>query len=102
MFLVECLLPVADNTGTHISKDEFERVRDELTERFGGMTAYTRSPASGLWADESGRVHRDEVVSFEVMTETLDREWWRAYREKLERRFRQQEIVVRATRFERL
>jgi hypothetical protein len=102
MFLVECLLPVADNAGTHISKDEFEHVRRELTERFGGMTAYTRSPASGLWADESGRVHQDEVVSFEVMTETLDRDWWRAYREKLERRFRQQEIVVRATSFERL
>jgi hypothetical protein len=36
------------------------------------------------------------------MTDALDREWWRDYREQLERRFRQQEIVVRASRFDRL
>ena len=102
MFLVEFLLPVADNDGKRIAKDEFDRVRRELTERFGGVTAFLRSPAIGHWADETGSVRRDELVGFEVMTETLDRAWWRDYREKLEERFRQEEIVVRATAFERL
>jgi hypothetical protein len=81
---------------------EFHRIRRELTEHFGGVTAFMRSPAIGLWADETGVVRRDEVVSFEVMSETLDRDWWRGYREKLAQRFRQEEIVVRATSFERL
>jgi hypothetical protein len=36
------------------------------------------------------------------MTDTLDRDWWCSYREKLAQRFRQEEIVVRATSFERL
>jgi hypothetical protein len=36
------------------------------------------------------------------MTETLDRDWWRDYREKLASRFRQQEIVMRASSFELL
>ena len=102
MFLVEFLLPVSDNDGKRIANDEFDRVRRELTERFGGVTAFLRSPAIGHWADESGVVRRDEIVSFEVMTETLDRDWWRSYREKLAQRFRQEEIVVRATSFERL
>ena len=102
MFLVEFLLPVSDNDGNRIGKDEFDRVRRELTERFGGVTAFMRSPAIGHWADEIGSVSRDELVGFEVMTETLDRAWWRAYRDELEGRFRQEEIVVRATEFERL
>lgn len=102
MFLVEFLLPVSDNDGKRIAKDEFDRIRRELTERFGGVTAFMRSPAIGHWADDSGVVRRDEVVSFEVMTETLDRDWWRHYREKLAQRFRQEEIVVRAISFERL
>jgi hypothetical protein len=102
MFVVEFLLPVADNDGKRIAKDEFDRVRRELTERFGGVTAFLRSPAIGHWADETGSVRRDELVGFEVMTPKLDRAWWRDYREKLEERFRQEEIVVRATAFERL
>jgi hypothetical protein len=36
------------------------------------------------------------------MTQGLDRDWWREYRQRLERRFRQQEVVIRATEFERL
>ncbi len=102
MFLIEFLLPVSDNDGKRISNNEFERVRRELTERFGGVTAFMRSPAIGHWADEAGVVRRDEIVSFEVMTEAVDRDWWRGYREKLAQRFRQEEIVVRATSFERL
>lgn len=102
MFLVEFFLPVSDNDGKRIAKDEFDRVRRELTELFGGVTAFLRSPAIGHWADETGVVRRDEIVSFEVMSETLDRDWWRGYREKLAQRFRQEEIVVRATSFERL
>jgi hypothetical protein len=39
----------------------------------------------------------DEILPFEVMTETLDVSWWRNYRRQLEREFRQNEIVVRAS-----
>jgi hypothetical protein len=102
VFLVEFLLPVFDNDGTHFPKEEFERVRRELTERFGGVTAFMQSPAMGLWEDETGQVRRDELASFEVMTGTLDRDWWQAYREQLAQRFRQQEIVMRASPFEKL
>lgn len=102
MFLIEFFLPTFDNGGTHFSKDEFVRVREELTDQFGGVTAFMRSPAMGLWADEAGQVRRDDLVSFEVMTETLDRDWWREYRDALGRRFRQEQIVMRATSFELL
>jgi hypothetical protein len=102
LHLIEFFLPTFDNDGTPFPKPEFDRVRRELTEGFGGVTAFMRSPAVGLWADDAGEVRRDELVSFEVMAETLDREWWRSYRKQLEQRFDQEELVMRVSSFERL
>jgi len=102
VFLVEFLLPVFDNHGVHFPKEDFDRVRRELTGRFGGVTAYLQAPAVGLWEDATGDVRHDDLVMFEVMAETLDRDWWRDYRQRLAQDFRQQEIVMRASSFERL
>ena len=102
MHLIELFLPTFDNAGKPFPKAEFDRVRHELTTRFGGVTAFLRSPAIGLWADNSGDVRRDDLAIFEVMADSLDRDWWRNYRKQLEQRFRQEEIVMRASAFERL
>ena|SRR5687767_10319869 len=102
MFLVEILLPLYDNEGRRFGAGEFDRVSEELAERFGGVTAFRRSPAEGVWRDGGGGESRDRVVIFEVMAEELNRAWWRGYREELARRFRQEAMVVRATRFEKL
>lgn len=102
MHLVQILLPLYDNEGRAFGAGDFDRVRNELAERFGGVTAFRRSPAEGLWKDEGGGVARDRVVVFEVMADALEREWWAGYRAELERRFRQEKIVVRATEFEEL
>ena len=101
MHLIEILLPLADNEGQPFAADLHSRVRDELVERFGGVTAFTRSPAEGLWVEDGDR-SRDNIVIFEVMADRLDRGWWRRYRAELESRFRQDEIVVRAREVERL
>ncbi|HEX8119065.1 MAG TPA: hypothetical protein VF521_17435 [Pyrinomonadaceae bacterium] len=101
MFLVEILLPLYDNEGRRFGAEEFDRVRDELAARFGGVTAFRRAPGEGLWR-VGGEESRDRVVSFEVMSQGLDRAWWREYRGELERRFRQEKIVARATEFEEL
>lgn len=101
MHLVEILLPLYDNEGRRFGPGEFDRVSEELAARFGGVTAFRRSPAEGVWR-EGGEETRDRVVVFQVMTDELTRVWWRYYREQLERRFRQDKIVVRATEFEEL
>jgi hypothetical protein len=99
--LVQILLPVYDNAGRRFSSDLYNRVRSELTRRFGGLTAYTRAPAEGLW--ETGlELKRDDIVVLEVMSEQLDRGWWRDYRRQLEGAFRQDQIVVRAQPYEAL
>ena len=84
MHLIEILLPLNDNEGRRFDADKFSDVRDTLTARFGGLTAFTRAPAQGTTRD-GGKTVRDEIVVFEVMTETLDHAWWRSYRQQLER-----------------
>ena len=102
MHLIEILLPLADNEGKPFAAGLHSAVRDELAEHFGGVTAFTRSPAEGLWKEGDGEPDRDDIVILEVMADWLDRGWWRDYRAQLEARFRQEEIVVRAREIELL
>lgn len=96
------LLPLYGDTGRRVPVTTYTQVRRELTERFGGVTAFLRSPAHGTWKDGDGTVDRDEVVMCEVMVEALEREWWANYRSTLEERFEQRELVMRAVEIERL
>jgi hypothetical protein len=101
MHLVQIMLPLYDNDGEPIAAQLFREVKEQLVERFGGVTAFTRAPAQGLW-DDGERVQRDDVLLYEVMVDALDRGWWTAWRQQLEAKFAQEELVIRAQRMERL
>lgn len=94
MHLFQILLPRADNSGKPFPKHDFDRVKEELADRFEGVTAYLQSPVEGLWR-EGGQSGKDEIVIFEVMAAQIDLADWRARRAELERRFRQDRIVIR-------
>jgi hypothetical protein len=108
MHLVQLPLPLYDSAGRRLPRALFADLARELTARFGGLTAYTRAPAEGLWRDDDGDdappdrapdrapVVRDEIVIYEVMAEEIDAAWWADRRRALERDFRQETIVVRA------
>jgi hypothetical protein len=102
MHLVQILLPLYDNNGDAFGQDVLAAARLELTERFGGVTAFVRAPAKGLWKEEDGSVARDDVVVYEVMVDDLDEAWWHEYRERLRQRLGQEELVVRALHARRL
>jgi hypothetical protein len=96
MYLVQILLPLYDNDGHAFEPGDYVQLRSELADRFGGVTAYTRAPARGVWKDDTGETSRDDIVIFEVMSADLDHDWWTAFRKELERRFRQESVIVRA------
>ena len=95
MNLIQILLPLYDNEGNRLPSALFDEVRRELTDRYGGVTAFTRSPAEGFWKVEGEGTSRDDIVVIEVMTQEVDRTWWRKYRERLEAGFRQESVIVR-------
>lgn len=101
MHLVQILLPLFDNEAREFPRSFFEAVAYEITARFGGLTAYTRSPAQGRWKQEEETSY-DDVIVFEVMVQKLHRPWWKDLRVRLERTFRQKEVVIRAQPIELL
>ncbi|MEO6080295.1 MAG: hypothetical protein ABIQ86_11010 [Steroidobacteraceae bacterium] len=102
MYLIQILLPLYDNSGKLIPELRFRRLSTELAARFGGLTAYTHSPAEGLWKRTGRAIRHDEVVVYEVMSDALGRAWWSRKRAQLEKAFGQESIVVRAHRITRL
>lgn len=101
MYLVQIFLPLMDNDGAKFPPDLYRTVRDEFAAAFGGVTVYSHAPAQGIWEHHGGRDH-DDLLVFEVMTDTLDHQWWRKCRWRLEQTFHQQSIVVRSLQFEPL
>jgi hypothetical protein len=99
--LVQILLPVYGNEG-ELLREAYEVIRDDLVQRFGGLTAFTQAPAEGLWTPEGRQTHHDDIVLIEVMVDELDTAWWSAYREKLQKELKQHSLVVRALPMARL
>jgi hypothetical protein len=95
MHVVQILLPLADNDGRPFPDSLLREIREELVARFGGLTAYGRAPALGVWAHDGTR-QKDDIVVVEVMVEALDETWWRGFRERLESLLKQEKLVVRS------
>jgi len=96
MHLIQILLPLRDAKGRGFPEAKYDAVAAELTERFGGVTAYTRTPAEGRWKPGREAASQEDVVVVEVMVQAIDQKWWLSYRKDLERSFKQKRIIVRA------
>ena len=93
--LVQIILPIYDNAGQKLPRGLFRQTFAELTDRYGGLTAFTRAPAEGLWEDEKGSIVRDDVIVVEVMSDEAGDGWWLNYKAALEQRFDQETILIR-------
>ena len=96
MEVFQIVLPLYDNGGTKLPRTHFDTTVAELTDKFGGATAFTRSPAEGFWETPEGGLQRDDVIVVEVMVETSDAAWWAGYKAQLEARFKQDTVLIRA------
>lgn len=101
MHLIQILLPVRDKDGNPYPKQLFDDVRGDLAAHFGGVTAFTRAPADGLW-EQNGKLVQDNIVIFEVMTDRVEREFWRLYRLELQQTFQQSVITIRSEKIDLL
>jgi inorganic pyrophosphatase len=95
--LIQVYLPNNHPDGKPFSPGLFQDVKRELTERFDGLTMYKRAPATGLWKDDDQHTVSDDIIIYEVMAESLDLEFWKAYKIKLQKRFKQDELLIRCS-----
>ena len=94
MYLYTVFLPLDGNEGESHPYELMRQVQRELTKKFGGITAHTRSPAEGVWKSK-GKAQKDDIVIIEVMSEKKFTSWWISYRKTLEKRFKQKEVLIR-------
>jgi hypothetical protein len=97
MVLIQFFLPYPS---VNPDVESFRLTRSELVDEFGGVTAYSRSPADGVWATPQRTTEHDTVMMVEIVAKKFDRAWWKAYAEVLAGRFKQKVIHVRATKVE--
>jgi hypothetical protein len=95
MQLIQILLPLYNKEGQPFEQPLYEKIKNELTDTFGGLTAYTRSPASGIWKKEDEKIVRDELYVYEVMVQEIDKDYWTSYKLELQREFKQEELIIR-------
>ena len=79
-----------------------QELQEELTRKFGGVTAFVRAPAEGRWRAPDAGVAKDAIVILEVMVDAIDRSYWKQMRLSLEARLDEHEIVIRTHGIERL
>jgi hypothetical protein len=92
---VEILLPKANGHGEPVRSEWFEHLTDELAQKFGGVTSFLRTPGRGLWHSGS-EIERDAIAIIEVMTDTIDGDYWGSLKGRLEEELFQREIVIRS------
>jgi inorganic pyrophosphatase len=95
--LVELFLPLYDNQGKHFGTHKFKKIRDLLTDKFGGITEYTRNPASGFWKKDDEQTVKDMLLIIEVMCAEVDMDFWNNLKVKLLKSFQQDQIVIRCS-----
>ena len=95
--LFQIYLPRNQDNGKPFPPDLFNKVKKQLTEKFGGLTMYTRAPAKGLWQDEGEKTVSDDILIFEVMATAYDEAFWNSYKARLEKKFKQDEVLIRCS-----
>lgn len=102
MYLIQILLPLYNKKGKVFPAESYDQIKKELSERFGGLTAYTRSPASGIWKKSNDQLVKDDILVYEVMTDQLDKTYWSSYRKRMETIFEQESLVIRSLEMTKL
>jgi inorganic pyrophosphatase len=99
---VQLFIPLQDQKGKPFPKKHFGELTNELKENFGGVTIYSRAPATGLWKQEGEKTVTDNLLVYEVLLSNPDKKYWSKLKARLEKQFRQKELLVLITKVQKL
>lgn len=100
--IYEIYLPLTYNDGSIIEDEKFRLTRDELVDRFGGLTNTPPGfPLQGWWHSPQGVV-ADNIVIWRVVTQDDDDVFFLEYQQMLEQRFIQKKVYIVKTQGEAL
>jgi inorganic pyrophosphatase len=92
--LIEIFLPVKQDAQDGATPAYLQALQKRYTQKFGGVTIYDRSPATGLWQPEES-VCRDTIIIYEVITDHFDLSYWQEEKLHLQKDLEQSQILIR-------
>jgi len=96
MNLLQIFLPLFDRNGKHFLRDHYKMTEGELVKRFKGFTAYSRSPASGLWKDDQAKIQAERARHLRSDHGSIGLALVAKIPGSLEERFQQDQILIRS------
>ena len=100
--LVQLFVPLYDQAGKAFPENYYTKLTARLKEKFGGVTIYSRSPATGLWKQEGAKTVQDKLLIYEILSSTIDNSYWQELKVQLEKQFNQDELLVLLTKIRKL
>ena len=100
--LIQLVLPVYDLKGKRFPKRHYSQLHRKLTDKFGGLTVYDRSPANGFWKQGEGQTVKEKMIVYEVMAATVDLDFWHKLKASLLKKFEQDELLITSSKISRI
>lgn len=92
IFLTRVFVPRNDTTGKRFARRMFVQTEWALLLKFNGLTMW--GDVRGHWISPSGRVDTDSHHLYEVAHRGREISWWRRFKRKLRREYRQEEVWI--------
>jgi len=90
----EILLPLHYNDGSEVGEDQRNAMLAELEAQFGGWTMLP-GPVRGVWMEKQNRFEDKSCLVFVDVDDTpSNRQWMRAFKDRVKVRFRQNEVYL--------
>ena len=100
--LIQLFIPLFDEKGNQFPDQYYTKLNFELKERFGGVTIYNRCPVTGLWKEDEEKTAQDQLLVYEVLINTIENDYWQGIKSRLEKQFKQAELLVLMTKIHKL
>ena len=102
MYQIELYLPLYNNDKKAFPTSHYESVKQNLSDKFGGITMYSRTPVIGLWKESQESIVKDDLVIYEIISEKLDESFWQEYKFMLQSLFQQEAIIIKSSKIKLL
>ncbi|MES2454784.1 MAG: inorganic diphosphatase [Bacteroidota bacterium] len=100
--LIQLVVPVYDPKGKRFPKRHYSQLHSQLTDKFGGLTVYRRSPAKGFWKQDEGQTVKEKILVYEVMAANVELDFWQKLKASLLKKFEQDELLITSSKISRV
>jgi inorganic pyrophosphatase len=94
---IELFIPVYTKNGKPFPKKHYTNLHQKLTEKFGGLTMYSRVPVTGFWKENSKTTLKEDIIVYEVLAAEIDDKFWTKLKAWVLKAFNQEEIISYVT-----